>query len=69
LRQEPTRHETLRGRVCLLHAENEEEAADRSKDASDEAQFTPKEKEVFALVPSATLTPRSPGNCTSASTP
>jgi hypothetical protein len=52
-----------------LHAENEEEAADRSKDASYEAQFTPKEKEIFALVSSAALTPRSPGNCTSASTP
>ncbi len=38
------------GRVWLLSAQNEEEAAARIKDASDEARLTPKEKEVFALV-------------------
>jgi len=39
-----------RGRVWLLPAENEEEAAARVKDASDEARLTLKEKEVFSLV-------------------
>ena len=38
------------GRVWLLSAQNEEEAAARIKYASDEARLTPKEKEVFALV-------------------
>ncbi|MCA1715526.1 MAG: response regulator transcription factor [Actinobacteria bacterium] len=38
------------GRVWLLPAENEEEAATRIQEASDEARLTPKEKEVFALV-------------------
>ncbi len=38
------------GRVWLLPTGDEEEAASRLKEASDEARLTPKEKEIFALV-------------------
>ncbi len=38
------------GRVWLLPAQDEEEAASRIRESSGEARLTPKEKEVFALV-------------------
>ena len=51
------------GRVWLLPAGNEKEAAARLEKTSDEAGRIPKDKEVFALVLRRRTKPRSPKCC------